>query len=88
MKILAILAIFFSMMASLAYCETEITEKNYRLQKCQAPIAKIVLGKMRCKATQCQKTDGSGTGGGVLQQILYLVGQPNIEGIGEGISDM
>jgi curli biogenesis system outer membrane secretion channel CsgG len=76
------------LIGSLALAETEIKEQTFTLPKCSAPIAKVALGKIACKASQCRKTDVNGGPGSLLQQLASLSGQPSFEGIGDGIGDM
>lgn len=56
------------------------------LTKCDKPIASVTVGTVSCKASACkQATAGRDN---MLVQLMSLAGQPNVEGIGEGLGDM
>lgn len=53
---------------------------------CDKPIAKVMVGKLSCKAASC---NGASAGNGnPLVALLAAAGQPNVSGIGDGIKDM
>lgn len=56
------------------------------LPKCEAPIATIMVGKLQCKAGNCQ--NASAGQNNPLAALLSAAGQPNMSSIGDGIKDM
>lgn len=68
--------------------DSEVTEKTITTQgaKCATPIAKIAIGKISCKAESCRQPKTPQTA--FIQQLISLSGQPNLEGIGDGVGDM
>lgn len=65
------------------------------LPHCDAPIASVVVGKLQCKAANCDlgRTSGGEPAGGIfgaLQQIANAQtgGAGNVVGIGDGIKDV
>lgn len=81
--VMTVIAVSFS-----AYAETEVTEMKYDAPTCTAPIARIALGKIGCKASQCKKSDLKGAPQALIAQLASLSGQASLEGIGEGLGDM
>ena len=76
--------------ASFAADGTKVSEKDYQLPKCAAPVASVLVGKLTCKAAGCQPP---ATGGNSqLEQLIRLsnggAGQANFQGIGDGMSAM
>lgn len=52
---------------------------------CEKPISTVIVANIPCKAAQCQPSSPTTT---FIMSIAALAGQPQIEGIGTGISDM
>jgi curli biogenesis system outer membrane secretion channel CsgG len=53
---------------------------------CDKPIAKVMVGKLTCKAASCNNAGAGNTN--PLMALLAAAGQPNVSGIGDGIKDM
>ena len=54
--------------------------------RCDKPIAKVIVGKLTCKASSCNNANASNAN--PLMALLAAAGQPNVSGIGDGIKDM
>jgi curli biogenesis system outer membrane secretion channel CsgG len=53
---------------------------------CDKPIAKVMVGKLTCKASSCNNATAGRAN--PLMLLLAAAGQPNLSGIGDGIKDM
>lgn len=80
-----------SLMACLSTsAQTTISEKNYQLPKCAAPVASVVVGKLVCKSASCQPVSADATGGLAALVQLANGGAPktSFPGVGDGLSAM
>lgn len=64
---------------------SDVQEQVARL-RCAMPIAKVMVGKLTCKASSCN--NASAGHANPLMALLAAAGQPNVSGIGDGIKDM
>lgn len=56
------------------------------LTKCDKPVASVTVGTLACKAAACNSPSAGRDS--MLPQLLAMVGQPNMQGIGDGLGDM
>jgi curli biogenesis system outer membrane secretion channel CsgG len=80
--------IFAALMAfaSPAVYAEEAKEVELVLAKCEKPVASVTVGTLTCKASACKSASAGRDS--MLSQLLSMAGQPNMEGIGEGMGDM
>ncbi len=76
--------------ASAAYADTTtVTEKDYQLPKCDAPVASVVVGKIACKSASCQAPDpGANSTLAMLARMQSQQSQSSFVGIGDGMAAM
>lgn len=70
---------------SMAQGSSDTEGQSARL-RCDKPIAKVMVGKLSCKASSCM--NASAGSANPLMALLAAAGQPNALGIGDGIKDM
>lgn len=70
---------------AIAQGASDASDSSTRL-RCDKPIAKVMIGKLSCKAASC--TNASAASANPLMALLAAAGQPNVSGIGDGIKDM
>ena len=63
------------------------------LPECDVPLASVMVGKLQCKAANCNTGNAPSGNGGGLAMLMQLAssannGQPNVSGITEGIKDV
>lgn len=84
------LAVSVALLSSVA-CAAEPTAAP-TLPRCTAPMASVMVGKMACKAANCNQGNAAGANSGLaalLQMANAANGGPtNVSGIAEGIKDV
>lgn len=83
------LAVALMVLSTGAFAQTtKVTEVDYALPKCAAPVASVMVGKLVCKASGCQKQEDLGNS--QLAALARLAGaaQPNFANIGDGLAAM
>lgn len=58
------------------------------LPKCAKPVASVMIGKLGCKAANCNGGSAGQGGNPLLALLAAKGGQSNVSGIGEGVRDM
>jgi curli biogenesis system outer membrane secretion channel CsgG len=63
------------------------------LAHCDAPVASVMVGKMQCKAANCNNGNNGGAGASGLAALLQMAnaangGLSNVSGIADGIKDV
>lgn len=58
------------------------------LPKCVKPVASVMIGKMGCKAANCNGGSAGAGGNPLLALLAAKGGQSNVSGIGDGVRDM
>lgn len=71
---------------SLTFAQTTGDSVESTRMHCDKPIAKVMVGKLTCKAASCN--NASAGNANPLMALLAAAGQPNVSGIGDGIKDM
>jgi curli biogenesis system outer membrane secretion channel CsgG len=85
--------IAFSAVASAGQKDgTTVSEKDYDLPTCSAPVAKVLIGQFTCKSAACQASESSGNGMADLmrmaQQAQDGISTQSFPGIGDGMGAM
>lgn len=69
--------------------DTKVSEKEYNLPRCDAPVASVVVGKLTCKAAGCQTASSDPTGlAALIRMSNGGAEQANFANVGEGMSAM
>jgi curli biogenesis system outer membrane secretion channel CsgG len=86
-KLIAVSAIALASSAAFAQSNAD-TEKGMTASfpHCDKPIAKVMMGKLKCKAANCDSASAGNSN--PLAALLAASGQSNVSGIGDGIKDM
>lgn len=77
---------FIALLAAMSFAHAQ--DKEVELPKCEKPIASVTVGKLQCRAANCNGSN-AGTGGNPLLALISAQGgQANMSGIGDGVRDM
>ncbi len=80
------------LLASLAEVAFAADTPPVQLPHCDAPLANIIVGKMDCKAANCNGNAGAGQPGGMAAYLAMINGvnggATNVTGIADGIKDV
>lgn len=69
--------------------DTAVSQKEYTLPHCDAPVASVVVGNLTCKAAGCQAAGSDPTGlAALIRMSNGDAEQSNFANIGEGMSAM
>lgn len=94
MKTIVMAALLALVSGASAQSVATVSEKEYQLPKCAAPVASVVVGKFSCKAGGCKEPETGRDGGlGALAQLARLANHEGdvpqtFPGVGEGMSVM
>lgn len=68
--------------------ETEVTEREIAVPKCERPAAKIMFSEFKCKAADCAASGSRQEPGNSSWWNPGSSNQPSYQGVGTGLSDM
>lgn len=91
----AALAVLSTVVLAKSKDGTTVSEKDYDLPKCEAPVAKVLIGQFTCKSAACQVNQGGNDPAGGLAAMMRLAQQAQdgvstetFPGIGDGMAAM
>lgn len=69
---------------------TTVTERDYNLPTCAAPVASVVVGEFKCKSANCMVENNNNPAAGLERLAQLASGQSTVRfpGVGEGMSAM